>query len=130
MTDQVPLLIEGTPVEAEVLMPVPPYCAAIAVAFQIPVVRVPTLVKEEERIPAPRVLSERTSVPFILKVDPEERLRVPLTSSLYEGEVVPIPTLPVPLGLMRTLPVVSYEEELPIVKVCRLVVARVPSPVR
>ncbi len=65
LTDQVPLLIEGTPVEAEVLMPVPPYCAPIAVAFQIPVERVPTLVKEEERMPDPSVLSERTSVPAI-----------------------------------------------------------------
>ena len=41
-TLQVPALIDGTPVEALVAMPVPPYCEPIAVAVQVPEVRVPT----------------------------------------------------------------------------------------
>src|SRR5580704_11202013 len=41
LTLQVPALTDGTPVLPLVLMPVPPYCAPIAVAFQVPAVTVP-----------------------------------------------------------------------------------------
>ena len=44
------------------------------------------------------------------------------------GEVVPMPTLPVPLGLRRMLPVVSYAAELPRVRLLRFVVDIFPFP--
>ena len=40
-TLQVPPLMVGTPVDAEVLMPVPPYWAPTAVAVHVPAVIVP-----------------------------------------------------------------------------------------
>lgn len=55
----------------------------------------------------------------------------PVTSSFVLGVVVPMPTLPVPLGLRRMLPVeLALEAELPIVRVCLLVVWIFPSPSR
>lgn len=44
-TDQVPLEIEGTPVEADVEMPVPPKPAATAVPCHTPVPMVPTVTR-------------------------------------------------------------------------------------
>ena len=45
--------------------PVPPYCPAITPAFQVPLVRVPTLVSEEPVTPEPKVVELRTLVPAI-----------------------------------------------------------------
>ena len=45
LTVQVPPLMLGTPVLALVLIPVPPYWAPMAVAFQVPAVKVPTPVR-------------------------------------------------------------------------------------
>ena len=55
-------------------------------------------------------------------------MEVPATSSLYPGVVVPIPTFPVPLGLIKTLPVELYVDELPKTKSALFVVEILPLP--
>ena len=65
------------------------------------------------------------NVPFKIGVVPEF---VPRMSRAAEGVVVPMPTLPVPLGLRRILPVVLYVAELPRVKSFLLVVEILPFP--
>jgi hypothetical protein len=59
-TLQVPDEILGTPVDAELLSPVPPYCAPIAVPFQVPELMVPPetfrpLTAVALRLPPPRI---------------------------------------------------------------------------
>jgi hypothetical protein len=49
---------------AEKFAPVPPYWVAITDASQLPVVMVPTAVKEEVVMLAPKVFAERTVVPL------------------------------------------------------------------
>ena len=54
----------------------PPYNAVIAVADQVPEVIIPAVCIEENITPVPSVLSERTVVPFILKVLPEAKFQL------------------------------------------------------
>jgi hypothetical protein len=49
----------------ELFTPVPPYCPAITVPFQVPVPIVPTVVRLEVTTAEPRVVAERTEVPLI-----------------------------------------------------------------
>ena len=62
------------------------------------------------------------------RVELAPRRRLPATSRVARGVVVPIPTFPVPLGFINTCPVVLLVAEFPIVNVCLLVVPIFPRP--
>ena len=135
-TLQVPELMLGTPVDAELLRPVPPYCAPIAVPFQRPELMVPPetsrpLTVVALRLPPlrvpPEIVPPEIVAPLMLELQanaPVAFVRVqpvrpePPPSSMLPVEVAPIWMRPVVPAL--TVRLVAAAELIP----------RVPDEVR
>ena len=74
-------------------------------AFQVPVVKVPTLVNEEAVTPEPRVVAFRTEVPLISYALPVTRLKSseevqPVVDQVIDLSVAPLRTIPPPLAVV------------------------------
>ena len=118
--------IRCVPAVAPVLIPVVPFNTVPVIVLAVvmvpnpdaiePDTSAPTVVKDEVVTPDPKVFADRTAVPLMLKVFPDERLRLPVEVT------VPDP----PIGDRVISPVVAP----PMVSASELVVARFPPPVK
>ena len=118
--------IRCVPAVAPVLIPVVPFNTVPVIVLAVvmvpnpdaiePDTSAPTVVKDEVVTPDPKVFADRTAVPLMLKVFPDERLRLPVEVT------VPDP----PIGDRVISPVVAP----PMVSAWEAVVVSVPSAVR
>jgi hypothetical protein len=132
----VPDEILGTPVDAELLSPVPPYCAPIAVPFQVPELMVPPetfrpLTAVALRLPPLRVPPEMVPPEIVapLMVELQASAPVALVSvQPVRPEPPPSSMLPVEVAPIWTRPVVPAST-VKLVAAAELI-ARVPDDVR